>query len=126
MRVVVFLFIVFLFSCRSKTAVPKDVIPVPEMTAILWDVMLADELVGQNYPVDTANKRFDTSIVLYQQIVQAHHTTQQQFKKSLDFYQSRPDLLQIILDTLQKRTTVPIFIEKDTLPVAKDSLPVVE
>jgi hypothetical protein len=117
MRIVVILCLVILFSCRSKTAVPDGIIPVKEMTNVLWDVMMADELVMQQYPVDTVNKRFDTSIVLYQQIAQAHNTTQQQFKKSLQFYQSRPELLQIILDSLQQRTTVPLPSAKDTLAV---------
>jgi hypothetical protein len=101
-------------------AVPDDVIPVKEMTNLMWDAMLADELVYQRYPVDTSNIRFDTSIIIYQQIVAAHNTTQQQFKKSLKFYQSRPDLLQVILDSLQQRAT------HQPLPPVKDSLQVVK
>jgi hypothetical protein len=86
-------------------AVPDDVIPVKEMTNVMWDFMLADEMVYQRYPVDTSHIRFDTSLIIYPQIATAHKTTQQQFKKSMQFYQSRPDLLQIILDSLQQRAT---------------------
>ena len=107
--------LLFLLSCGSKTAVPKGILPLDKMTNVLWDVMAADAVVNNRYPVDTI-KRFDTSVVLYQQIAKAHGTTQAQMKKSLQFYEGRPDLLQIILDSLQKRTIGPLQANKiDTL-----------
>ncbi|HUQ96216.1 MAG TPA: DUF4296 domain-containing protein [Chitinophagaceae bacterium] len=108
------LIIVLLLSCNDKAAVPKEIIPVPKMTNLLWDVMLADGLTNYRYAADTI-KRFDTSIVLYQQIAKAHGTTQKQFKKSMQFYEGRPDLLQIIFDSLQKRYSNPVpAIRQDT------------
>ena len=71
--------------------------PMPQMTDVLWDVMRADEMVSLQYPLDTGTIRFDTSLILYSQIAQQHNTTQQQFKKSLQFYKDRPDLMQMIL-----------------------------
>jgi hypothetical protein len=107
--------IFFLVACGSKTAVPKGILSVNKMTTLLWDVMAADALANNRYPVDSF-KRFDTSVVLYQQIAKAHGTTQAQMKKSLQFYEGRPDLLQIILDSLQKRTIGPLPAkQKDTL-----------
>jgi hypothetical protein len=115
MKQIAAIMIVFLVSCGSKTAVPKGIIPVNDMTSLLWDVMLADGLAGYRYPLDSA-RRFDTSVVLYQQITKAHGTTQQNFKKSLRYYESRPDLLQIIMDSLQKRSSIPYQASKrDTL-----------
>lgn len=107
MRIVVILAVCTLFSCSNKKEVPKDVLPVKEMTNVMWDAMLADELANNRYGYDTSRVKLDTSIVLYQQIMQAHNTTQKQFKKSLQFYQSRPDLLQVIIDSLQKRAEKP-------------------
>jgi len=112
-KVVVSTFLILLLACGSKTAVPKGLLPVPEMTNVLWDVMLADGLARYRYPIDTV-KQFDTSVVLYRQIAQAHGTTQEQFKKSLVFYESRPDLLQIIIDSLQKRSTISVHALSDT------------
>ena len=115
--IIIFLFSIIIFSCsKSKTAVPKDIIPVKTMTDILWDNLAADELVNARYPVDTGTKKFDTSVVLYQQIAKVHGTNQQQFKKSMQYYEGRPDLLQIIFDTLQSRTTSVV------IPPTKDSL----
>lgn len=109
------LFLFFFFSCASKTTVPNGIIPVKEMTGLLWDVFSADALANYRYPLDSL-KRFDTSVVLYQQIAKAHGTTQQQFKKSMQFYEGRPDLLQLIIDSLQQRSSQPLRTAK------KDSL----
>jgi hypothetical protein len=97
----------FLFSCSNKTTVPEGILPMPNMTNLLWDVLLADELASQRYLADTV-KRLDTSMVLYPQIAKVHGTSQQQFRRSMQFYQSRPDLLQQIIDSLQKRASIPI------------------
>ena len=105
----VFLFV--LVSCGSKTTVPEGVLPVSEMTEVMWDVMAADALTSQHYPVDSL-KRFDTSAILYPEIAKAHGTTQAQLKKSLQFYEGRPDLLQIIIDSLQKRAVMPLATHK--------------
>ena len=107
-------FLFFLLACGSKTAVPEGILPVPKMTEVMWDLLAADGLASQRHPLDSL-KRFDTSVVMYQQIATAHNTTQQQLKQSLQFYESRPDLLQQIIDTLQQRATLPLeAFKKDT------------
>ncbi len=114
MRLVLFICLLFIAACGKSVKVPEGVLPVPKMTEVLWDVMLADELVNLQYQVDTGTVKFDTSVVLYSQIVKAHNTTQKQFKQSLVFYKSRPDLMQVILDTLNNRATPPPVVGKDS------------
>lgn len=106
-----FALLMLLAACGSNMDVPKGIIPVKEMTNVMWDVMLADALANHRYPVDSL-ERFDTSVVLYQEVAKAHGTTQAQLKKSLQFYEGRPDLLQVIFDTLQKRSTLPLEAQK--------------
>ena len=118
MKPFLILSLLFLLACGEKTNVPKDVLAVPQMTDVLWDMMLADELVANNLPIDTGSVRFDTSIVIYSQIAEAHNTTQAQFKKSLNFYKTRPDLMKVILDTLNNRTVLPpAEFNKDSVTV---------
>ena len=95
-------------SCGSKTTIPKDVLPVAKMTEVLWDVLLADALVTGRYPAAGNGSKLDTSVLMYRQIATAHNTTQAQLKKSLAFYESRPDLFKIIIDTLQRRAQLPL------------------
>jgi hypothetical protein len=112
MRFFAAVFLLFLFSCRSKTAVPEGIIPVEKMTGVMWDLALADALVNHRYPTGIEAKKLDTSMVVYQQVAKAHGTTQRQLKQSLRFYEGRPDLLQIIIDSLQKRTLLPVAAYK--------------
>lgn len=123
MRVFFSAFILLVASCRNKTAIPEGVLPVAKMTEVVWDLMLADGLVTSRYPTANDGLKLDTSVVLYQQIAAAHRTTQQQLKQSLRFYESRPDLLQAIIDTLQKRATLPpaAYRSDSTQAVKKDS-----
>lgn len=120
----VFLRVVLLFSllsCGNKTVIPTDVLPVAKMTDVLWDVLLADGLASYRYPLDSL-KRFDTSVVLYQEIAKAHGTSQQQLRNSLRFYEGRPDLFQIIIDSLQQRSTLPLEAYKKDTSVKKGGL----
>lgn len=90
-------------ACNNDSKVPTGVLPKEKMEAVLWDLMRADELVNLKYAKDTSINRFDSSARLYQQVFQLHRTDQATFKKSFKYYQSRPDLLKPVFDSLQKR-----------------------
>ena len=114
MRIILFVIIFAFISCSKKTKVPEDIIPVPDMTNIMWDLMVADELVAYRYPADLV-KRMDSATAIYTQLSAVHRTTQSEIKKSLRYYEGRPDLLQVIFDSLNKRATKPIPIKKDSV-----------
>ncbi len=103
------LFILFLFlfssSCQNAAKVPKDILPVDKMHRVLWDMLRADELANQRTTTDTLSRPIFDRKELYRQVFQVHQVTSDNFKKSLQFYQNRPELLQIILDSLQKRAS---------------------
>jgi hypothetical protein len=90
-------------ACNKDNKVPKGVLPKEKMESVLWDLMRADEIVNLQYTKDTSINRFDSSTRLYQQVFQLHRTDQATFKKSFKYYQSRPDLLKPVFDSLQKR-----------------------
>ncbi|MBD0331852.1 MAG: DUF4296 domain-containing protein [Chitinophagaceae bacterium] len=106
MRTVIYGSLCLLISCNS-TFVPKRILPVKEMQQVLWDVMQADELVNYYYTKDSSINRIKKSKELYQKIFRMHEITSEDFKRSLHYYQSRPDLLKIILDSLQHKTSAP-------------------
>ena len=95
--------LLFILSCSNNEKLPKDVLPKKKMEAVLWDMMRADELVNLQYSKDTAVNRFDSSTRLYQQIFAIHSIDAHTFKKSFKYYQSHPDLLKPVFDSLQKR-----------------------
>ncbi|MBD0366443.1 MAG: DUF4296 domain-containing protein [Flavisolibacter sp.] len=106
MRFIVILLLVFAFiACRSGTNVPDGILPVNKMQRVLWDMLRADELGNYRRPNDTVNKVVFDRTELYQQVFRVHHISEKDFKKSLSFYQSKPELLQVVIDSLQKKAT---------------------
>ncbi|HEY1113316.1 MAG TPA: DUF4296 domain-containing protein [Chitinophagaceae bacterium] len=90
-------------SCNNGRKLPKGVLPKEKMESVLWDMLRADEMVALQHSKDTSINRFDSSVRLYQQVLKLHRTDQATFTKSFKYYQSRPDLLKPVFDSLQKR-----------------------
>ena len=89
------------FGCIRDNKVPKDVIPQNQMRKIMWDLMRADAYVSTFIMKDSTKNQKAESAILYEEIFDIHSTTREAFKKSLAFYQSRPDLFKAINDSLR-------------------------
>jgi hypothetical protein len=97
MRFFLFFFILaVLGGCVRNNRLPKDV-----MRKIMWDLMRADAYVSDYIMKDSSRNKIAESAILYEKIFTIHATTQESFKKSLAFYESRPDLLKVITDSLK-------------------------
>lgn len=71
------------------------------MRKIMWDLLRADAYAANFIMVDSTRDWKAESAILYEKVFAIHLTTQEAFKKSLKFYESRPDLLKIITDSLR-------------------------
>jgi len=69
----------------------------------MWDMLRADEYVSNFLLKDSTRKKKNESLKLYREIFSIYKISEQQFKESLDYYTSRPDLFQPIIDSLAKR-----------------------
>lgn len=99
-----FLFIFFLllgFGCVRNDRIPKGIISPKEMHSIMWDLMRADAYASNFIMPDSTRDMKAESAILYEKIFAVHSTTQDVFKKSMAFYESRPDLFKIITDSLR-------------------------
>ena len=102
MRFFLFIILIILnFGCIRDNKIPKDVIPQNQMRKIMWDLMRADAYVTDFIMKDSTCDKKAESAKLYEKIFDIHATTQEAFKKSLAFYQSRPDLFKVISDSLR-------------------------
>lgn len=93
--------IVLTFGCIQDKKIPKDVLPQNEMRKIMWDLVRADAYVSTFIMKDSTKNQKTESAILYEKIFDIHSTTQETFKKSLAFYQNRPDLFKAISDSLR-------------------------
>jgi hypothetical protein len=89
----------FFFSCTSKTKVPHNILPPYKMEKVLLDMLRADEFFNQKQ-IDSATRDSFNRTNLYQSVFALHKTNKQAFKRSFTYYESHPDLLKIILDSM--------------------------
>lgn len=93
----------FVLSC-SGNSVPKDVFPPQKMTSVLYDIVLADEWVDFTRMHDSTYMKFSKRAAVYDSVFQLHKINKEQYKKSMAYYQSRPDLLKAILDSVKSKS----------------------
>ena len=72
-----------------------------EMRKVMWDLMRADAYVSDFIMKDSTRDKKAESAILYEKVFAIHSISQEAFKKSIAFYESRPDLLKIITDSLR-------------------------
>ena len=115
--------LIFFTSCTLKNKIPKGILSQIEMRSIIWDLMRADEFVGSYVMKDSSLDRKMESAKLYEQVFRIHRISQEVFKKSLFFYQSRPDLLKVITDSLHLNEKYVMEDQyKGSKPIPHDSL----
>src|SRR5215813_352679 len=95
-----FLFIIF--SCARKDK-HGSILPEKKMRDVMWDMIRADQYATDYLLRDSTKKRKEESVKLYDEIFRIHKITADEFKKSLAYYSSRPDLLRDIIDSLATR-----------------------
>jgi hypothetical protein len=96
-----FCLILFCVSC-SRT-VPKNIIDQDKMQDVLTDVLLAEGFTENFLLLDTSKKRDEWLAGEYSKVMAIHQITQDQFRKSLDYYKSKPDEFKIIIDSVNQR-----------------------
>lgn len=117
-RILVIVLLFFLAGCINNNDISSKIIPLPRMKSVMWDFLLADGIVSYNINIDSSiaasNKRF----VLYKSVLNKHKISKDQFERSLKYYQSRPDLVKTLLDSLLAQSVRSLH-QKNKL----DSLP---
>ncbi|HET6767939.1 MAG TPA: DUF4296 domain-containing protein [Chitinophagaceae bacterium] len=96
-----FLLLIFFSACVRNNKIPKGIITQNEMRKLMWDLVRADAYIADFIMKDSTRDQKAESAILYEQVFTIHSTTADVFKRSLAFYQSRPDLLKVITDSLK-------------------------
>jgi|SRR6185437_2501471 len=90
-------------GCSDKDRIPSGVLSRQKMEDVLWDMIQADQyssfLTKDSAHIDLKEER----LRLYQQVFLLHGVSREQFRKSYDYYMARPDLTQMLFDSLQSK-----------------------
>ena len=112
-----FILLIFFAGCTRNNKIPKGILAQNDMRKLMWDMMRADAYVADFIMKDSTRDQKTESAILYEQIFTIHSTTEDIFKKSLGFYESRPDLLKAITDSLKSdEKKVQEYQNRDTKP----------
>ena len=96
----------WLAACTNRQSVPSEFIQPDSMKVILKDVITADHFASEYLLKDSLRKdsvhrnvKLET-LQLYETVFTLHKITREAFRKSLEFYYSRPDLMKNMFDSL--------------------------
>ncbi len=99
------LFVTCLLSaCSRSSSIPSDVLDQERMSAILFDISMAEGHVENAYFRDSAKSRDSILKIELDRVLLIHNVSQSNFLSSYQFYKSRPHLYKMMVDTLQART----------------------
>ncbi|TCJ17743.1 DUF4296 domain-containing protein [Flaviaesturariibacter flavus] len=115
MRIAPILLCVLLLACKKKDKRPADVLPPQAMSRVLRQVFLADEWVAVRSERDTSVKAFPSNIALYRGIFRKEAITEEQFRKSLRWYQDHPVELKPVMDSMMKGPLLEVPPLADTM-----------
>ena len=100
-QLIVYSILVLMTACSNRKDVPADIIPPDSMQRILKDVIMAEEYSSTYINRDSLRRdKLTANQDLLEAIFKIHHTSKEEFRKSLVFYESRPDLNKKIFDSL--------------------------
>ena len=91
--------VAFFFSCSDSNN-PTDILPADKMRLVVFDMLRADEYLNNFILKDTLLNREKEAIKLYEQVFLIHKTNAADFYKSYRYYQARPDINKVLIDSL--------------------------
>lgn len=113
-----------LFSC-SGDDIPEDVLDRGKMEDVMWDMMRADEMLSVYSERGATFPGINQNTDLYDKVFRMHSIDKNHFHRSLQFYQSHPDIFQEVLDSLKTRSDSAVATPpppRQRKPVLIDSL----
>jgi hypothetical protein len=88
-------------GCSSGDNLPAGIIPREKMQLILFDMIQVDQFTEQYLERDTSKSRVRQEAQdLYAKVFRMHQISREEFQRSFDYYQTRPDLNRRIYDSL--------------------------
>jgi len=87
-------------GCVNRDRVPNQYIQPEKMRNLMWDLARVDQFASDFVLRDTNLKREVEAAKLYEIVFALHKVSREEFRSSLVFYESRPDLLKKVMDSL--------------------------
>lgn len=129
MRKTLIFFLATLMITACGDGVPNGVLSKKKMEKVLWEVMQGSEFAnGYIYYRYPQLNRAAINNTLLDEIFKTNKITKKEFNKSLEYYQNHPDLLMVMMDSIQAKKSRERIEENakqakaDSIQRKKDSL----
>lgn len=114
------LLLVFALACSSKNTVPSHIIPPSKMQGILWDMFRVGNFVtSYQFPSDTTLQLNKEQIKWYNKVLHIHQVTEAKFKSSMQYYKDHPAILATMMDSLSRKSLIPVVKPKPEIKSVK-------
>lgn len=80
--------------------IPKTVLPIKDMSLIMWDMMKMDEYFIRLTTKDSLNKLAKENIRMYEQVFKSYGIDRKTFYNSYAYYESHPAHYKALIDTI--------------------------
>ena len=100
---VILAFVIVLFSCGRGEKLQPGIIQEDTMDSLLWDLSLAEDFAITYLGKDSGRNKNDEILKEYEKVFAIHHVTRDQFRKSFDYYRSRPEIIKKLIDSTNAR-----------------------
>ena len=99
----IFVFLFCLISCTNRSYIPDNIIRKAQMEDILWDMIRADLLAHEIIKKDSTKNLNNETNILTGKVLAIHHIDKVKFDRSIRFYEKHPDIMNLILDSLNAK-----------------------
>jgi Domain of unknown function (DUF4296) len=109
-----------MMSCGNRDKVPDDVFGPEKMGKVLTDLLLAESFAEGYLLIDTTHTRDEAFTGELNKVLAIQKISPEEFRRSMNFYKSRPDLYKVIVDTAYnraQRNRDHIYDEQKKLPL---------
>ena len=97
-----YMLLLLVFSCTDKT--PHGVLSFRDMRAVMWDMMRADQFMGDFiFAKDSLANKTKVSSTYYGEVLALHKVSQEDFRESYNYYSAHPKLMQDLMDSISKQ-----------------------
>jgi len=97
-------FFVLVIACAGEK-IPKQVVPINDMSKIMWDLMKVDEYFIRITAKDSLNKLAKENIRLYDQVFRSYGIERKKFYDSYAYYTAHPEQYKVLIDSMEAIST---------------------
>ncbi|MCU0380634.1 MAG: DUF4296 domain-containing protein [Chitinophagaceae bacterium] len=94
----------FIISCGSDKRIPEDVLPEEKMGTVLFEIGMGEAMLEYYVFRDSTVNRDSSLRSELDKVLQVHQLSQEDFRRSFEYYKARPALMKVMMDTVYARS----------------------